>query len=352
MVSFAARRAMMDENNGMGMTTMAVDYEDELAGIMQQHHGPVGGISGSDEDTEDASEFGEDEYQHEESQQVTTDIKETVYHDKLAYLNSLLADLSAGRHPEYVKKMAKNEKAYRYRVKLNEAKKDCETDSIERQFLREKKAAVREFEDKKIELKDTVIAEWEEKRKQIELDRYSVELAQDNTEVKSASTRKLRRRPNDPVPIPEKRRKTPQSQITFLLDDREIDADRDAITKIRVMAPNVSSKKSGSASSGNSNSSPPPEECSSSGTRMKSVSPPPPSSDIRIEDGKLFYEKRWFHRGQPVYVEGREIIRVNGNIGAISHDTVWIRKVGDPSVKLKVQLKQLINGKLSIKRRA
>jgi len=342
---------MMDENNGMGMTTMAVDYEDELAGIMQQHHGPVGGISGSDEDTEDASEFGEEEYHHEqESQQVTTDIKETVYHDKLAYLNSLLADLSAGRHPEYVKKMAKNEKAYRYRIKLNEAKAECETESIERQFLREKKAAVREFEDKKIELKDTVIAEWEEKKKQIELDRYSIELAQDNTEVKSASTRKLRRRPNDPVPIPEKRRKTPQSQITFLLDDREIDADIDAITKIRVMVPNVSSKKSGSGSSGNSNSSPPPEE-PSSGTRMKSLSPPP-SSDIRIEDGKLFYEKRWFHRGQPVYVEGREIIKVNGNIGAISHDTVWIRKVGDPSVKLKVQLKQLISGKLSIKRRA
>jgi len=350
MLSFAARKAaMMEDNNGV---SSAPDYEDELIAGLPQVDLSAGPVSASDEDTEDASEFGEEDSHTEELMQVT-DMKERVYYDKLAYLKSLLDDLDAGRHPEYVKKMTKIEKAYRQRIKLNEAKNDCETDSIQRFFVREKKAALREFEEKKIELKDTVIAEWEDKRKQYDLERYSAEITQDNTEVKSASTRKLRRRPNDPIPLPEKRRKTPQSQITFLLDDREIEADREAIIKARMPIPTTTTacKKSGSGSSGNSNSSPSPDESGPMG-RMKSETPPPSSSDIRIEDGKLFYEKRWFHRGQPVSVEGKEMLKVNGNIGAISQDMVWIRKLGDPSVKLKVQLKQLISGKLSIKRRA
>ena len=28
--------------------------------------------------------------------------------------------------------------------------------------------------------------------------------------------------------------------------------------------------------------------------------------EARIEDGKLFYENRWFHKGQHVFVESRE----------------------------------------------
>ena len=38
----------------------------------------------------------------------------------------------------------------------------------------------------------------------------------DTVEVKPISTRKLRRRPNDPVPIPEKRRK-PSPDILYIL---------------------------------------------------------------------------------------------------------------------------------------
>jgi len=44
--------------------------------------------------------------------------------------------------------------------------------------------------------------------------------------------------------------------------------------------------------------------------------------EARIEDGKLFYEKRWFHRGQPVFVEGKDLPRTQGIISGISHDLV------------------------------
>ena len=44
----------------------------------------------------------------------------------------------------------------------------------------------------------------------------------DNMEVRQITTRKLRRRPNDPTPAPEKRRKASPAQLNFFLDDEEI----------------------------------------------------------------------------------------------------------------------------------
>ena len=116
------------------------------------------------------------------------------------------------------------------RQQLNAAWRDYEAECIEQEYRNEKKAAAREFEDKKIELKESLIHELEEKKKGIEHERYAMELTSDSTEVsRNVSKRILRRRPNEPVPIPDKRRKTPQSQITFLLDEKQIDDDLNLI---------------------------------------------------------------------------------------------------------------------------
>lgn len=49
-------------------------------------------------------------------------------------------------------------------------------------------------------------------------------------------TRKLRRRPNDPVPEKvEKRRKPPPAQLNYLLDDKEIESDLKAISRGKVL---------------------------------------------------------------------------------------------------------------------
>lgn len=60
-----------------------------------------------------------------------------------------------------------------------------------------------------------------------------------------------------------------------------------------------------------------------------STSHVPPSTEAnlvetRIEDGKLWYERRWYHRGQPVYVEGMEMSRFGANIAAIGTEVVSI----------------------------
>lgn len=49
-------------------------------------------------------------------------------------------------------------------------------------------------------------------------------------------TRKLRRRPNDPVPEKvEKRRKPPPAQLNYLLDDKEIESDLKTISRGKVL---------------------------------------------------------------------------------------------------------------------
>lgn len=44
--------------------------------------------------------------------------------------------------------------------------------------------------------------------------------------------------------------------------------------------------------------------------------------ETRIEDGKLLYEKRWFHRGQQVYVEGKDMTKFAATISAIGNEVV------------------------------
>ena len=72
------------------------------------------------------------------------------------------------------------------------------TDQVEQDFIREKKSAFREFEDQKVYLKDQLIAELEEKQKLIETERHNMELTGDSMELKPITTRKLRRRANEP----------------------------------------------------------------------------------------------------------------------------------------------------------
>ena len=55
-----------------------------------------------------------------------------------------------------------------------------------------------EFEDQKVYLKDQLIAELEEKQKLIEAERHNMELTGDSMEMKPITTRKLRRRANEP----------------------------------------------------------------------------------------------------------------------------------------------------------
>lgn len=55
---------------------------------------------------------------------------------------------------------------------------------VERDYILEKKAAAKEFEEKKIDLREMLISDLEEKRKMVEAERQSMELSGDSMEVK------------------------------------------------------------------------------------------------------------------------------------------------------------------------
>jgi hypothetical protein len=74
-----------------------------------------------------------------------------------------------------------------------------ETDIAEREFVAEKIAAVRDFEDQQQFLREQLIGELEEKQKVVEADRLGMELVADSMDHKQVPTRKLRRRANEPA---------------------------------------------------------------------------------------------------------------------------------------------------------
>lgn len=302
----------------------------------------------SQEDTEEASEtdYGNSTNYHRNNNE-PIEIKEQMYQDKLSNLKKQLNELKFGTHPEFVRRVKKLESQYKERNRLNEIYREYLSECVERDYILEKKAAVKEYEEKKADLKENLVTDFEDKRKMIESERHTMELTGDSLEaqVKPTITRKLRRRPNDPLPVVEsKRRKPTNGQLVLLLEEKDIDNDLKLISRGKALitpirAPTVSSSNIGLISN-NPNS--------SSAFANQENNPP---VEIKIEDGKLLYERRWFHRGQPVFVEGKDIPRFPGIISGISNEIVCVKKITD-SVKVRIYTAQLSRGKVSIKRRA
>ncbi|XP_022337530.1 sin3 histone deacetylase corepressor complex component SDS3-like isoform X3 [Crassostrea virginica] len=283
----------------------------------------------TDEDTEDASETDmvkrETEY---------TEIKEQMYQDKLAHLKKQLQQLEEGTLPEYIKKRKKIDQQYKERIRVNEIWREFELDVVEREYIKEKKASVKDFEvmfqEKKIELKENLIVELEEKKKNIENERHSMDLTggfllSDSMEIKPVTTRKLRRRPNDPMPLPEKRRKQNPAQLNLFLDDEDIMDDLRIINKV-----------SGKPVSKKVTPHPSPIE--------------PIIAEAKIDDGRLYYDKRWFHRNQPVFVESKDMGKFTGVITTVGTQEIWIRKIPD-NCKMRISVGQLEKGQIFLRRR-
>ena len=160
-------------------------------------------------------------------------MKEQMYQDKLANLKCQLTRLNDESLPEYQKKLQWLDKIHEERLRFNEIIKDLEVEMVEKEFILEKKSALRELEDQKICLKDQLIAELEEKKKLIEAERHNMELTGDSIEMKPIAIRKLRRHVNEPSGTGSAKRRKPMqlSSLTYLLEDSEVIDDLKIITK-------------------------------------------------------------------------------------------------------------------------
>uniref|UniRef100_A0A4W5R446 SDS3 homolog, SIN3A corepressor complex component n=1 Tax=Hucho hucho TaxID=62062 RepID=A0A4W5R446_9TELE len=290
-----------------------VDYyndEEELDSVDEDDDRSFRGID-SEEDTEDASET--DPAKHDEDDYV--EIKEQMYQDKLASLKRQLAQLQEGTLQEYQKRMKKLDQQYKERLRNADLFLQLETEQVERNHIKEKKAAVKEFDDKKVELKENLIAELEEKKKMIENEKLTMELTGDSMEVKPIMTRKLRRRPNDPVPIPDKRRKP----LNYLLTDEQIMEDLRTLNK-QLKSP----KRPGF-------------------TTLMIVS-------VRLQHYSV--RKYYIHfRYHSIYLESKENTKISCVISSVGTNEIWVRKTSD-STKMRIYLGQLQRGAFVIRRRS
>lgn len=205
---------------------------------------------------------------------------------------------------------------------------------------------MKEYEEKKADLKENLLADFEDKKKMIENERTNMEIVESG-ESRATITRKLRRRPNDPVPVAEKRRRIPGSGpvsgLVLSLDDKEIEYDLKLISR-------------GKSTLGNNNNVRYSQNSSLMNNNMGNNNLMMSYNDVnvvdtRIEDGKLLYERRWFHRGQAVYIEGTDVSRFAANISAIvGTDVIMVKRANDGN-KFRIYLHQLSSGKITIKRR-
>ncbi|XP_045474862.1 sin3 histone deacetylase corepressor complex component SDS3 [Harmonia axyridis] len=292
----------------------------------------------SNEDTEDASEtdIGNNEGPIE--------IKEQMYQDKLAILKKKLQQLKDGTHPEFNARIIALRAEFQDRLQMNKLHSEHLLQTIEKEYAQEKKAAVKEFEEKKIDLKENLISDLEDKKRSIEAERYSFELSGDPMEVKPVMTRKLRRRPNDPIPAPEKRRKIPTTQIVHLLDEKDIEHDLRLISRGKLVTP--TRKRSDSVSD--------PVLVQNSSVPVHSTLPfqeltAAEARETRIEDGKLLCKRRWFHRGRTVTVVTKDSSEYTANISAIGSDAIWVKK--SDGTKVKIHVNHLARGEIILKMR-
>lgn len=106
-----------------------------------------------------------------------------MYQDKLSNLKKQLNELKFGTHPEFVRRVKKLEGQYKERNRLNEIYREYLSECVERDYILEKKAAVKEYEEKKADLKENLVTDFEDKRKMIESERHTMELIGDSLEV-------------------------------------------------------------------------------------------------------------------------------------------------------------------------
>lgn len=80
-----------------------------------------------------------------------------MYQHKLASLNKQLEELKSLTHPEYLKRLKKLEYQYKERLKLNEIYRDYLKECVERDYILEKKAAQKEYDEKKVGLRNVFL---------------------------------------------------------------------------------------------------------------------------------------------------------------------------------------------------
>ncbi|NXH10223.1 SDS3 deacetylase, partial [Bucco capensis] len=328
--------------------------EEELESVEEEDGERSARARDSDEDTEDASET--DLAKHEEEDFV--EMKEQMYQDKLASLKRQLQQLQEGTLQEYQKRMKKLDQQYKERIRNAGVKAQCSallSVLLGRVYFITAALPAWLLEAVTPKEINPIFCVKEERlfalyRKllllpppfPLVLSAFQLHYSTDSMEVKPIMTRKLRRRPNDPVPIPDKRRKPApdillqspwKAILNYLLTDEQIMEDLRTLNKRPAFLLFSASPSS-------------PEHLPATPAES-----PAQRFEARIEDGKLYYDKRWYHKSQAIYLESKENTKISCVISSVGANEIWVRKTSD-STKMRIYLGQLQRGVFVIRRRS
>ncbi|NXR98327.1 SDS3 deacetylase, partial [Oxylabes madagascariensis] len=278
-----------------------------------------------------------------------------MYQDKLASLKRQLQQLQEGTLQEYQKRMKKLDQQYKERIRnagnCNHGIAAVALNSDltgERTAFTVSTSMLEASNKKKSNLlyergKSIFLVPCVESCCCLLLSLWSYQLSNfftDSMEVKPIMTRKLRRRPNDPVPIPDKRRKPAPDILSwshcwlnYLLTDEQIMEDLRTLNKVGISLLSPASPSS-------------PEHLPATPAES-----PAQRFEARIEDGKLYYDKRWYHKSQAIYLESKENTKISCVISSVGANEIWVRKTSD-STKMRIYLGQLQRGVFVIRRRS
>ncbi|KAJ7387181.1 Sin3 histone deacetylase corepressor complex component SDS3 [Desmophyllum pertusum] len=127
-----------------------------------------------------------------------------------------------------------------------------------------------------------------------------------------------------------------------MLDDEEIMEDLKALNKFVSLPCEVSSSQ---VPSQNKTGTSRIKTSSGNGSHTEISYP----MEVRSEDGKLLYDKKWFHKGCGVVVETRENGRYSGSLHSVGQSEIWIKKTDN--TKVRIYISSLMKGKFHLKKK-
>ncbi|XP_062407163.1 breast cancer metastasis-suppressor 1-like protein-A [Sardina pilchardus] len=251
-----------------------------------------------------------------------TDLKDQLYKERLSQVDIKLQEVIAGNAPEYLEPLATLQENMQIRTKVAGIYRELCLESVRNKYDCEMQAASQHWESEKLLLFDTVQSELEEKIRRLEEDRHSIDIT---SELWNDGLQSKKNKKKDSFTPGKKKKPVVVSgpYIVYMLQDLDILEDWTAIRKAMAsMGPH----------------------------RMKVDVPSKPEKHhhiARSEDGRLFYDNKWYCRGQGICINRKDEYPTSAIITTINHDEVWFKRL-DGS-KSKLYISQLQKGKYTIK---
>ncbi|KAK9956176.1 hypothetical protein ABG768_013927 [Culter alburnus] len=289
---------------------MDVDYPEQEASSFDEEES-VSSSASEDGDTSDMDDEDCERRRMECLDEMTnlekqfTDLKDQLYKERLSQVDLKLQEVIAGSAPEYLEPLATLQENMQIRTKVAGIYRELCLESVRNKYDCEMQAASQHWESEKLLLFDTVQSELEEKIRRLEEDRHSIDIT---SELWNDGLQSKKNKKKDPLSPGKKKKPVVVSDILC--------------KAMASMGPH----------------------------RVKVDAPLKPERHhhvARSEDGRLFYDNKWYSRGQAICINRKDEYPISATITTVNQDEVWYKRL-DGS-KSKLYISQLQKGKYTMK---